>query len=55
MKIGDLVKHVDRKDAGVVTKIEKIRENIKVIWVFWANGDVRGHQSDYYLEVVSCK
>ena len=53
MKVGDLVKHVDRKDIGVVTKI--LKNQLFRFWVLWSNGDIRKYQSHYYLEVIKCK
>jgi len=50
MKVGDLVTHPDRKDFGIVTKIYRLRENIREISVHWHNGDFRIYQTDYYLK-----
>ena len=52
MKVGDLVKHVDRKDIGVVTKV--LKNQLFRYCICWGNGDTKKYQTDYYLEVV-CK
>jgi len=54
MKVGDLVKHIDKKHFGVVAKLLKLRDRNREIWVFWPDGEIKKYQTDYYLEVV-CK
>ena len=49
IEVGDLVKHIDRKDVGAVTKTLKLRGKNRVIWVYWSDGELKEYQSDYYL------
>ena len=49
MKVGDLVKHIDRKDAGTVTRTLKLRGKNRTIWVYWSDGEHKQYQTDYYL------
>ena len=49
MQVGDLVKHIDRKDAGTVTRTLKLRGKNRAIWVYWSDGEHKQYQTDYYL------
>jgi len=49
MQVGDLVKHIDRKDFGIVTYACKIYGRIREIRVFWSDGEHKQYQTDYYL------
>ena len=54
MQVGDLVKPIDKKSFGIVTKLLKLHGKNRTVWVYWPAEGLKQYETDYYLDVV-CK